>query len=563
MTSARPALIALACSCVLVVALPMLAGQYLSARDYLVDVAINTFVFGVLVLLASRVDGVCRTVTRWVEEYPPALLAGVFLVAAVASALLVFENVPHVSDEVAYQFQARALALGKLAIATPPHSEFFGIVHTVNDGTKWYGIMNPGWPALLAVGEFVRVPWIVNPLLGALTLLVAFSFFKRAGYSPLESRLAVLVMAVSPFVLFMAGTLMAHTANLFVFMLFLWAWTAVIDERSSRHAVLAGLLLALNLLIRPIDSAVASFPFIILLCYRALRDRRLLPHVFIVGSLASLGIVATMLYNAALTGDAFLMPTTKFFFDLNPHEKFGMGFGPDMGTKLHGPEWPGYYPADAVRVTSHRLAEMVLGFIGQPIVLLALLILPFLRRKEPASEWHKLLLLSGVAIVAIYVFHFYHGIAYGVRHYFLAVPALAVAIARPVAGALESRDPFVARWARYALVAGLMSTLALPYAKLIPQYGHNYREASSIVRDTIKQRRLSNALVFVASDRWAWKSAFPLNQYPLDKNNVLLAKDKGADNLILMRSYPERSAYLLRLGKGSQVELTSLPKAAR
>ena len=556
--SVKPLLLAVGLACVGVVALAMLAGRYLTARDYLMDVAFNSVMLVVLIILASRADRFTARAAQWTMRVPVPVLAALFLVAAFLATFLVLENVPHVSDEAAYQFQARALALGKLAIATPAHIEFFDIVHTVNDGSKWYGIMNPGWPMLLAIGELMRVPWLVNPLLGALTLLVAFSFFKRAGYSPAESRIAVLIMAVSPFVLFMAGTLMAHTANLLVFVLFLWAWTAVIDQRSTRHAVLAGALLALNLLIRPIDSAIASLPFVIQLCYRALRDRRLLPHVFIVGSIASLGIVATMLYNAALTGDAFLMPTTKFFMDLNPHEKFGMGFGPDMGTKLHGPEWPGYYPADAVRVTSHRLAEVLRGFIGQPIVLLALLILPFARRNPRKNEWHTLLLLSGAALVAVYFLHFYHGIAYGSRHYFLAVPALAAAIARPLASALESTEATVSRWARYALVGGLACTLTVPYAKLVREYGHNYREASSIIRRTIKQQHLSNAVVFVATDRWAWKSAFPLNRYPLEKNDVLLAKDRGADNLVLMRSYPGRSAYLLKLGKASHVEVTPL-----
>ena len=43
-------------------------------------------------------------------------------------------------------------------------------------------------------------------------------------------------------------------------------------------------------------------------------------------------------------------------FDQQAAEHFGLGFGPEMGTKLHGEEWPGFYPADAVVVTAYRLA---------------------------------------------------------------------------------------------------------------------------------------------------------------------------------------------------------------
>ena len=47
-----------------------------------------------------------------------------------------------------------------------------------------------------------------------------------------------LLMAISPFVLFMAGTLMAHTANLFLFAVFLWACAASLDTRQVRYALI-------------------------------------------------------------------------------------------------------------------------------------------------------------------------------------------------------------------------------------------------------------------------------------------------------------------------------------
>jgi hypothetical protein len=51
----------------------------------------------------------------------------------------------------------------------------------VNNG-KFYAWAPPGWPLLLLPGILLGVPWLVNPVLGALTLPVVY----RLGVSPWE-----------------------------------------------------------------------------------------------------------------------------------------------------------------------------------------------------------------------------------------------------------------------------------------------------------------------------------------------------------------------------------------
>ena len=545
---------------VTLIALPLLSGSYVPIYGYLAKVAVGMLAFLVILAAVARFDDAALRISAQLERYRVPLLALLFLVLAAAAALLVFDNVPHVSDEVAYQFQARALASGKLYVQPPAEFQFFDFVHMINDGAKWYGIMNPGWPAVLAVGYAIRAPWLINPVLGALTLLVLFSFFKRAGYSLLESRLAVLLLAVSPLVLFMSGTYMAHTVNLFLFAVFLWAWIRLLNEHQFRFALLAGAAIALNLLVRPIDTAAVCAPFLLYLGVQSLRKPRFLPHVVVLGAVAALGVVITWAYNQQLTGDWRLMPMSKYFTELNPNEKFGLGFGPDMGTKIHGPEWPGYYPSDAVRVTSYRLEEFLRDFNGMPLLLITALLIG-LRR---IADWrqrttHVLLLTSALVLIGIYIFHFYHGIAYGSRHYFLAVPAVAAGLARLLAGWMESNDPIVSRRARLVLVAGLLYTVTFPYGSLIAEYGRNYRGSSGALRAAVNDRGLSNAVVFVAQGGlWGWKSAFPLNTYPLDRSSVIYAKDLGAQNEQLVRRFPERQFYLAQV-RGSGVQIQPLP----
>jgi hypothetical protein len=361
---------------------------------------------------------------------------------------------------------------------------------------------------------------------------------------------------------------MAHTANLFLFAVFLWAWIRLLTDTKFRYAILAGLAIALNLLVRPIDAAAVCAPFLCYLAWRALRRPKLLPHLVLLGLIAALGVGIAWAYNQQLTGDWRLMPMTKYFTDLNPNEKFGLGFGADMGTKMHGPEWPGYYPSDAVRVTSFRLEEFLRDFNGLPLLLLVTLffgIRPSVNSHHapdsPGAKVHTLLLLSGLSLICVYVFHFYHGIAYGSRHYFLAAPTVAVMLAQPLARWIAGTDATISRRARLVLVTGLFYTITFSYGMLIADYGRNYRGSSGALREAVKDRGLSNAVVVVAEGGlWGWKSAFPLNSYPLEDSPVVFAKDLGDRNEQLMRLFPHRMFYLAQVrASGVQIQPIANP----
>ena len=84
----------------------------------------------------------------------------------------------------------------------------------------------------------------------------------------------------------------------------------------------------------------------------------------------------------------------------------------------------------------------------------------------------------------------------------------------------------------------------------IDDYLHN--------RAAAEQAGLQHALVFVHADRWGWKSAFPLNDYPLEQNDVLYARDFGTRNGELQRLFPDRAAYLARIGADGRAYLRRL-----
>ena len=546
---------ALALAALLLTGMALLALGPRDALRHLASATIGSVAFAGLWLAALRLP----ESARWMRaaaatpSWVPALVA---TVAALLAQQLVLGDVPHVSDEVAYQFQARAYAQGQLGFALPAHFAFFEFIHTTTFGGLWHGIMNPGWPLLLAPGYALGLPCLVNPLLAGATLPLFHGFLRRAGAGPLVTGLSVWALALSPFAVFMAGTYMAHTAGLFLLALFLWGWIRVWRDAEWSGALVAGVALALGLAVRPVDAAATALPFGLALAVQALRHPRWIPTLLAIGLVGSSGALGTLAYNRALTGDPLVFPQTRYFEERFPGQGFGLGFGPEMGSKVHGPEWPGYSPSDAPRVTSHRLVEWLRNVWGLPWLTAALILWALGSRGVPLPL--RLLGASALALLAIFLAHFYHGIAYGSRHYFLALPAIALmlggALSLGLAGDAATRRRTAAAALALALHAAWFAT-----PPLVLEYGNAYRMASSSLREAVEQAGFERALVFVASDQWGWKSGFPLNEYPLGRGSVLYAQDRGEENALLRAAHPQRSAWLATRHADDSVSLEALP----
>ena len=132
-----------------------------------------TFAIG-LERLARRLPPVGQRLDRLTEPPSRRWLAGAVVVALVIPSsirLLVMANAPLTDDESVYRFGAQLLSSGRLTVPSPPMKLFFDQNFMINDG-RLYPAYFVGWPALLALGVWLGVPGIVNPILSALTVPV-------------------------------------------------------------------------------------------------------------------------------------------------------------------------------------------------------------------------------------------------------------------------------------------------------------------------------------------------------------------------------------------------------
>ena len=517
---------------------------------------IPQIIFGVLLLLAFLAGPQLLVQFRKASEKIPdslflfSAIVTAFLVTATAN-VVVLDSVPHVTDSSSYLFQAKALARGWLTIPAPPVPDFFLPHFYYVDQGRMISLFQPGWPLVLALGVKLHVPWLVNPALAALSIWPLYRIINR-GFGPFPARLAVLLLLISPFYIFMSASFMAHPLSGLLSLIALdHALLYSHDQRPFRILLVGGLTGALfnirayNSILLLLPLAVVLLPMII---KRPGKMVAMLPAVALAFGIGSIQLMV----NHNLTGDALRFSQDEYFALTEEQPScHRLGFGEDVGCKNeHGQfGFPnGFYPEDAVKVTSQRLDSLSLNLFGTPMALL-LLILPCAAgriRKEGAAL--VALLLS---LVIGYFFFYYHGNCYGPRFYFEGIGAMVFLIALGLfrlqhwMQLLSGRISTIQRLL-LAFPASLGLTLFLfGLFWLNPQLWENYkhfREVDDSLHRLVQQEEIHNAVVLIPGSTLSYMYGFNFNEPDFDQD-VIFARHLYEGSAELMYLYPNRAFY--------------------
>lgn len=493
-----------------------------------------------------------------------------------AVALHVLDRIPHVQDSVTYLFQAKTLANGRLWAPAPPLPEFFEQEFLLVRDGRWFGKYPPGFPLLLAVGLLAGGPWLINPLLAALTTPLLFVLGKQL-YSRATGLLAAALLLGSPFFLFMSANFLAHGAELFWGTLFMVCWLSALRKPGGRRwAVASGLALGFLFLTRQITAVALGLPFLLVTFFTRLEDgegaaaaggvRHLLRsnnerlrRLLIVGLAALPFVILLLAYQWSLTGDPLQDPRLLYW------EYDHLGFGQDIGEGqnafylaqteeglaqiwFHDDSQPprGHSPARGLYNVQQNLQALERQLFGWlPVLTLAPLWIALLLRPWRGQEWA--LLLSLLVLTAAYVFYWADGIAYGPRYFYAALGALLLLTARGFRLAGRWLGGHGGRRAMalllIALVAGSYIANTSGYLRTYHNYNFVGRQKLDLVRENVERP----AIVFVEPglDWWEYGSVFSAND-PWLEGPIVFARDRGAqDNLRLMAHFPRRHAYRL------------------
>jgi hypothetical protein len=178
-------------------------------------------------------------VLRWGER---CIVVGLVFTGGAFAILIgkfIFDDYPYSGDEWSYFLQAEIFSQGHLHVNSPLHPRFLDVWGMVNDG-KFYAWTPPGWPLLLVSGILLQVPWLVNPLVAALTRLSVY-YLGRLVYNASVALLAVLFMLLSLFFLLHSASYFAHSSSLLFITLCVFFGARGIERKTKREFLWAGL----------------------------------------------------------------------------------------------------------------------------------------------------------------------------------------------------------------------------------------------------------------------------------------------------------------------------------
>lgn len=472
-------------------------------------------------------------------------LAGLSFALSLFLAVFVFERMPHVQDEAAFLFQARQLA-GFDASTPAPAAEIdahsYYLIDTYEG--RWHATTKPGWPAVLALGVLAGAPWIVNPLLGALSVLLLHALTLQLTRDRGTAHLVALLTATSPWHLFLASSMMGHTLPLVLTAAGFLAVGRALESDRWTWALAGGLAFGVGVLVRPVDGlVVGTVAGLWILVERRLRLRLLIP--FAVGCVA--GTLPILPYNRAVTGSPLADPMQAYLDRIWFPGANRLGFGDDIGPPGG---WgnldlrPGHDLFEVLINANQNLYNIHFELLGWSYLSLLPLVAYFCWSERDELD-RRLLVYTALLLGVLSVYWFSGGPDFGARYWFLAFIPIVLWSARGLRRIVER---LAIDGARTGAAIGLLTITSLcvfvPW-RAVGRYVE-YRDVHADYRRLLESGELGRAVVLVeAMGESELESALLLNDPSLPDDLPIFVRG-DADLEALRQAYPDRPMLRLR-----------------
>lgn len=395
-------------------------------------VSLLNIVLAVRAFPSELLTGIQKRLADFFSKPKTFLPFDVFAVAAtlwtttVSAALCVFvyQNHPHVPDEVQYLFQANYFAAGKLTVKALAVPEAFSMYMIPWRESEWFSIFPPGWAALLAAGVKLGAVWLVNPLLAGLSVSLTFWILRKV-YSVSFARFGTLLLCCSPWFLFMAMSFMSHIAVLALALAAIALLIKFQTKKRKTYLAVAGMIVGLTSLIRPLDAAIlgALCGIWLMAEFSGLKIKLLNLFVFSAGMMLAGALIFP--YNRAVTGDALLSPMDFYYTNYFWAGANSYGFGANRGMHWELDALPGHSPFESLinaALDVYLVNTELFGWATGSLILISVVFCA-----EGFTKKDRWLIAMIAAIAGGYGFYWYHGGPdFGARYWFLMIVPLVV-----------------------------------------------------------------------------------------------------------------------------------------
>jgi hypothetical protein len=468
------------------------------------------------------------------------LAAAVATVIAATLNVTSYERHPHVPDEVNYLIHARYFADGMWTMPAPTVPAAFDLDLMTYEPTQWYSPVPPGWPAVLAVGAFFGMPWLVNPVLAGLSVRLAYALFLH-WYTRRTARYAAALLACSPWFLFLGMSYMTH---MFTLTCALVAAVGVAKARESGSwlwGLIGGVGVGATSLIRPLDGLLVGI--LIAMWALGLGGRRLRLAALAGLFAGTVGAGALQFpYNRMLTGDPLQFPINAYTDAHYGRNSNAYGFGPDRGLGWAIDPNPGHGPVDGVinaNLNAFGINTDLFGWSTGSLFLVALFLCAGTLSRSDRALMAAVVVISG----GYFFYYFSGGPDFAARYWFPVVIPLVALSARGLEW-LEARAGARAPVAIAALVIMALTTF-VPW-RALDKYRH-FRGMRGDVPALARTHGFERDLIFVRGARHPdYASAAIQNPVDLQAAVPIYAWEKNPEvRAATIRAYPDRRVWFV------------------
>ncbi len=474
----------------------------------------------------------------------------------VATLLVVFsyDMHPHVPDEVAYIYQAKYFSEGSLSVPAPPVPEATEVYLIDCDQQRCISTVPPGWPAMLAVGEKLGLPWMVNPVLAGINVLLLFSLLSNL-YDRRMSRLGVLLVAASPWYLLISMSFMTHTFSLTCALVSALSVVKMYQGKTFLWGVLAGLAIGILSLNRPLEGVMVAVVLGLATLFIPGKRFRLGPVMILGISTLSIAVLVFP-YNEAMTGDPFKFPIMEYADKVLGPGVNSLGFGADKGISWGGLDpFPGHGLPDVVVNAMLNIVAMNIEMFGWSVGSLLLIIFMLLSRTPGryinADKWMLFFLFIIFAMQSLYWFS--GGPDFGARYYYLAVIpliALTVQAVSWLGKTISDSEQFSCDGSVLVIVGIFILSFSamvnfLPW-RAIDKY-HNYRGMRSDIRNLIDENNFGRSLILInGKSHPDLDSAIIYSTIDPYANGPVIVWNRNSEvKKSLLKAYPDRKVWVV------------------
>ena len=433
-------------------------------------------------------------------------------------------------DEFSYLFQSHVLLKGKLFLDSPAPVDSFHFSNIINNG-KWFSKYTVGFPLLLCMGVILKMPWIVNCVLGGLAVVMIF-LAGREIYDEKTGLFAAILLILSPVFTLNGMALFPHIPHLVFILLFtLFFFRSIKENGKWFDCVLSGFSLGFSILIRPAESVLIALLFllcgIILIAGDKSRRSSLLKAFAItaVSFACMMGVI--LLVNKIQTG-SFM----TFAFNIyNKGEKVGLGT----------------YQHSLLKGLWNSLFSVSRLFIWISILGIELAVISLFEKK-----WENRFLFSLVITSIIFYFFYYTTgeVEYGPRYYFAMLGFLLILAARGIVylDHVLKEKWNISNFAPVYIIFAVVFSVIAQYPPVLRSAFHHTRSISHYQVKTMAERRMpenEKAVVFVRSNPDSTAFAYTSNLPNLDDRILYLVFLDPDTNKEVRKKYPKRHFYIL------------------